>query len=191
MLKNVNATVSLMSNVGFIINHQKSMFSPCKKIPYLGYIDRKRLLTHVTICRAKFGRQYGKAQDIGMLVASFSAVELAEMHYRQLKKSTTEALKKHKGNYNASMYINHSMKHELNWWIDNICIQYGTICRPSPTKVLETDPSLQGWGAKLADRESRVFSDNSEWELDVNIFKHICNTWGIPDIDLFASRMNA
>ncbi|WAR23038.1 LOW QUALITY PROTEIN: hypothetical protein MAR_036707 [Mya arenaria] len=212
-----------------------------------------------------------------MLVASFSAVELGKMHYRHLEKSKTEALKKHKGNYDAIM----------SWWIDNIHLQYWKICRPNPTKILETDASLQGWGAKLgkqktggrwttvekqdhinvlellaifyalkafkqdleglnikvlcdnttavnyvnnmggivsekgdsvslkiwewcvqhdiwlscshiagklnleANRESRVFKDNLEWELDGNIFKHICNTWGVPDIDLFASRLNA
>ncbi|WAR17538.1 hypothetical protein MAR_032132 [Mya arenaria] len=182
------------------------------------------------------------AQVIGMLVASFSAVELGKMHYRHLEKRKTEGLKKHKGNYDAIMYINLPMKQELSLWIDNIHLQYRKICRPYPTKILETDASLQGWGAKLgmqknwrpldnsretrsyqrlriagnfiwewcvqhdiwltcshkagklnleADKESRAFKDNLEWKLDGNIIKHICNTWGVSDIDLFASRLNS
>ena len=41
-----------------------------------------------------------------------------------------------------------------------------------------------------ADHESRVFSENTEWQLNVNIFREISGNWGIPDIDLFASRLN-
>ncbi|WAR05796.1 hypothetical protein MAR_021165 [Mya arenaria] len=115
--KNVDATVSLMSNVGFIINHEKSMFNPCKKIPYLGNIidsekmivtlpaDRQKKITDACYnLSCKIWASIRKvAQVIGMLVASFSAVDVGKMHYRHLEKSKTEALKKHKCNYDAIM----------------------------------------------------------------------------------------
>lgn len=41
-----------------------------------------------------------------------------------------------------------------------------------------------------ADRPSRYFNDNIEWELDQTIFKEICGKFGTPSIDLFASRLN-
>lgn len=41
-----------------------------------------------------------------------------------------------------------------------------------------------------ADFESRNFSDNTEWGLNPKIFEKIVKTWGLPDIDLFASRLN-
>ena len=41
-----------------------------------------------------------------------------------------------------------------------------------------------------ADFESRHFSDDTEWELHDTNFQRICETWGEPSVDLFASRLN-
>jgi len=41
-----------------------------------------------------------------------------------------------------------------------------------------------------ADKASRVFNDETEWQLDRKIFKRICKVFGKPEIDLFASRLN-
>ena len=41
-----------------------------------------------------------------------------------------------------------------------------------------------------ADEQSRISHLNSEWELDNSVFDCIVNTWGKPDVDLFASRLN-
>ena len=42
-----------------------------------------------------------------------------------------------------------------------------------------------------ADRASRYFKDNLEWELNPKHFAKACRIWGIPEWDLFASRRNA
>ena len=49
---------------------------------------------------------------------------------------------------------------------------------------------IPGVENKLADFRSRYFSDDIEWELNPKIFQKICDRWGTPDIDLFASRTN-
>ena len=41
-----------------------------------------------------------------------------------------------------------------------------------------------------ADEQSRKFSDASEWKLNPKLFDKIIKTMGMPDIDLFASRLN-
>lgn len=41
-----------------------------------------------------------------------------------------------------------------------------------------------------ADHESRNFTENTEWQLNPSLFNMICEQWGRPDIDLFASRLN-
>jgi len=38
-------------------------------------------------------------------------------------------------------------------------------------------------------KKSRKFNDHIEWQLNVGIFNKICNLWGTPEIDLFASRL--
>ena len=41
-----------------------------------------------------------------------------------------------------------------------------------------------------ADEQSREFNDATEWSIDDHIFNSIIQTWGTPDIDLFATRIN-
>ena len=42
----------------------------------------------------------------------------------------------------------------------------------------------------VADEQSRIDHNNSEWELNNDIFKNIIDIWGSPEIDLFATRLN-
>ena len=42
-----------------------------------------------------------------------------------------------------------------------------------------------------ADKDSRILSTETEWELDNSAFNIITKTFGQPEIDLFASRINA
>ena len=41
-----------------------------------------------------------------------------------------------------------------------------------------------------ADGQSRMSHENTEWKLNPSIFHQLCDLWGIPDIDMFASRLN-
>jgi hypothetical protein len=43
----------------------------------------------------------------------------------------------------------------------------------------------------VADRRSREFGDQTEWQLSEQVFQKICTRFGTPDVDLFASRLNA
>ena len=41
-----------------------------------------------------------------------------------------------------------------------------------------------------ADAASRDFNIDLEWKLDPDIFAEICKWFGLPDIDIFALRVN-
>jgi Reverse transcriptase (RNA-dependent DNA polymerase) len=44
----------------------------------------------------------------------------------------------------------------------------------------------------IADSESRAEIDDSDWQLDTNIFKHICNVFNYkPTVDLFATHLTS
>ena len=49
---------------------------------------------------------------------------------------------------------------------------------------------LPGHQNTTADAESRRQHDNTEWQLNPNIFKKLIQRWPAPSIDLFASRLN-
>ena len=42
-----------------------------------------------------------------------------------------------------------------------------------------------------ADLASRQFHDDTEWSLDTHVYTSLITKWGKPEIDLFASRLNA
>ena len=49
---------------------------------------------------------------------------------------------------------------------------------------------IRGKDNVSADRLSRNFSDSTEWKLNERVFSLICSQTFMPDIDLFASRLN-
>ena len=53
-----------------------------------------------------------------------------------------------------------------------------------------TAAHLPGHLNVLADEKSRVFNDKTEWKLNQKVYQDIVHTFMIPDIDLFASRLN-
>jgi len=50
---------------------------------------------------------------------------------------------------------------------------------------------LPGVQNVIADRLSRQFDEQLEWQLDRQVFIAICERFGTPEVDLFASRLNA
>ena len=42
----------------------------------------------------------------------------------------------------------------------------------------------------VADEQSRINHNNAEWEINDQIFEKLTDIWGVPEIDLFASRLN-
>ena len=49
---------------------------------------------------------------------------------------------------------------------------------------------LPGIDNQVADLLSRTVHDNLEWEVSKKLFLTLCNKFGIPNVDLFASRLN-
>ena len=41
-----------------------------------------------------------------------------------------------------------------------------------------------------ADEQSRLIHENTEWMLNKTVFQALVDMWGVPEIDLFASRLN-
>jgi len=54
--------------------------------------------------------------------------------------------------------------------------------------MLLTAEHVPGKDNYLADRESRIFHDNTKWMLSISEFGRITQIFFNPDIDLFATR---
>ena len=159
--QNVEDTVQLMEKVGFMIHPDKSVLIPCTKIAFLGNdIDSVKMIVTlpeskmknlVSECKMLFKMDKAKiqyvARVVGLMVSSFSAVELGRLYYRSLEKGKIEALKINKGQYYRLMPISREMKTDLEWWIDNLHSQKRDITHGNPGLIISTDASLEGWGA--------------------------------------------
>lgn len=71
---------------------------------------------------------------------------------------------------------------------NDICLKIWEICEENDAWI--TCSHVPGKVNGLADVASRKLNDRHEWKLDENIFKEICEIFGVPNIDLFASRLN-
>ena len=297
--RNVTDTQELMKRLGFIIHTTKSVTNPCREIIFLGNVinsenmsvklTEDRFLTLEQQCRHLVNKSICSiremARTIGLMVASFSAVDFGQLHYRILEREKIAALQKNYGSFDATMNITSSMKNELEWWLINVRNQKRIIDRANPDITVITDASTEGWGAVYnenkiggrwllqekanhinylellaiflalqafckndrqlhvkimtdntcalayinnmggiksisldnlardiwgwcierdiwlscfhipgvdnpADKSSRVFNEQVEWQLDRNVFGLIISKFGEPKIDLFASRIN-
>lgn len=51
-----------------------------------------------------------------------------------------------------------------------------------------TTAHIPGINNVIADTDSRVFDDSKEWKLHREIFIKLTKTFGMPDVDMFASH---
>ena len=61
-------------------------------------------------------------------------------------------------------------------------------CIKNNTRV--TASHIPGVQNTDADRESRIFNERTEWQLNPEVFSQIQDLWVTPDINLFATRAN-
>ena len=88
------------------------------------------------------------AKVIGLMVASFSAVEFGPLFYRNLEKEKSKALKMNRGDFDEKMSVTLLMCQDLDWWIENVPTAFRKISHGSPIKVITTDASNSGWGSR-------------------------------------------
>ncbi|XP_064635165.1 uncharacterized protein LOC135492550 [Lineus longissimus] len=297
---NVMETVNYSEESGWVVHPVKSRFKPAQQRIFLGFIINSVLMI-VTLTEERIQKmstvverllnQRGRvtirrlAEAIGLMVASFPAVELGQLYYRTLDNFKTLCLKLSSGNFEAKFEIPQVCRGDLAWWKSNIATTSAPITRRPPDVVLTSDASHIGWGGtcqnretggnwgleertrhinqlelmaalftikafctdafdqhiliksdntttvvyinhmggrkkecnaiarelwmwcterKLfvtatylpgalnvrADAQSRTYHHNGEWSLDFMVFSCIAEIWGMPQIDLFASRLN-
>ena len=300
--ENASLMADCISALGYDINEEKSVFVPTQRIKYFGFIidsvlfmvflPEEKVQKIKNMANFLFSEKIVVVRDlasfIGLVINAFHAVLESPLHYRPLERDKIRGLGEFM-NFNQKVSLSPESLQELSWWIENIERKNGKSIRQQKSIVLiQTDASLQGWGAyhknnknsiggrwslaesnnhinylellaifyalqafcydqvsihisiqsdsssavsyitrmggmtskkmdllatKIwqwcierdlyisashisstenfkADFSSRHFSDSTEWMVKKDIFLRICDQCFIPDIDLFASRLN-
>lgn len=182
---NVSATICLMTDLGFMINAEKSVLIPTRQIIFLGnWIDSEKMIVYLPQdkkdnikreCQKLLVIDYATiravAKVIGLLVSSFSAVELGKLFYRESEKAKIAALKHSKGNFDAKMQITVEMRAELTWWVNNVDSQCRKIRRENPQITIQTDSSTIGWGAVLGETKIGGRWTETECQYHINVLE--------------------
>ena len=168
--QNVEHTAALLTNAGFIINVDKSSFSPSKEITFLVFclnsetmtislplVKRQRIFNMcMTLSNGSLFPIREVARFIGLLVSSFPAVRYGPLFYRFLEKNKILALKNAKGNFDSTMQLDADALDEVKWWADNVLNSFCPIKVDPPALIISTDASLSGWGCSFTG--GRLFS---------------------------------
>lgn len=160
-MKNVQESLKLLKQLGFLINYEKCKLTPRSRCQYLGFIldsrqmsieptmDKKQELTnmvkrfktknHCTI------RQF--AHLIGSLVAATPGVEYGLAHLKRFEFAKNAALGMNDGNYNKRMSLSSNLIEDLDWWEKTLPNATKKISSNTFAKEIFSDSSLTGWGA--------------------------------------------
>ena len=156
-------TIKLLTDLGFVINVDKSNLTPSQRTEFLGFVFDSTNLS-ISLPQEKIQRltdfaKYLLCKDspfirevahlIGLMVSSFPAFEKGQLFYRRLEIAKTEALSCCNNDFDSHMSIFGKARNEISWWIDNISSASSAITHGSPDVSIKTDASLDGWGATL------------------------------------------
>ena len=161
LMVQVRQTMELLEQLGFTINILKSSLQPVHQITYLGVVvnsvTMKFLLTEEKVqqitntCKGALTTESISAQQlssiVGKLVAARSAILPAPVYVRHLQFQLIQALRTAQS-YRTQIILNKESQGELKWWIHNLQTWNGKdILPPPPDLIIQSDASLQGWGA--------------------------------------------
>ena len=104
---NINDTVKLVSDLGFIVHKEKSILVPSKKLQFLGFvIDSEKMIVSLTpekkhkiyeecikILSIHTAKIREVARLLGLLISSFSGVDFGRLFYRDIEIEKIQALK--------------------------------------------------------------------------------------------------
>ena len=159
-LENIHATTSLLTDLGFQINYEKSLLTPTQTIRFFGFIlDSVKMIISLTaeqtirivaiysrLQETEFLKLYEVASVIGSFVAALPWVSHGAIHYRALERAKNAALTFHKGSFNKKMPIPPDTLADVYGVKANVEESFSPL-RLSPVyTTCHSDASLEGWG---------------------------------------------
>ena len=161
-LENVHKTVRLLASLVFTIHKEKSVLEPTQCIKFLGFIinsadmatntNPKKSQIILEKIKKFLDRKKPTTRQLASVTSScislFPNLPLGKLHYRNLEKEKTKALKLHQENFNPKLgRLNSLAVQELHWWLQHIPNTCRDIHLPKICFTIYTSASALGWGA--------------------------------------------
>ena len=155
---NVWAYVKLLFNLGFVVHPEKSVFVLSQEIECLVFIINSVSMTVRLTSEKK--KIFDLCQEVllkepvsivskllGKFTSSFQAIKYGQLHYGDLERLKTKALKIDKGNFDKKTSIDSLGKQDIIWWKNNIPRLFNNIRIGNLSFTIITDASTTGLGA--------------------------------------------
>ena len=155
---------SVLTFLGFLINEEKSIFTPSQSIEYLGVLIDTTSLS-ILLPQAKVSRiqslcdnalacSHMSLRNIAMIIGNFgfatSAVRYARSHFRQLQHFYIENVRVKA--LDTLVPLTESVRAELQWWRDMVASANSKCFSLDDSEInIFADASLTGWGACFDD----------------------------------------
>ncbi|XP_044159551.1 uncharacterized protein LOC122944893 [Bufo gargarizans] len=193
LLTHLHLSVSLLTGLGFVINHEKSCLQPSRSMEFLGFrVDSSTRTLCLPMSKVRAIRRELRhslrlphvslrhlARVLGLLSSSIQAVFPAPLHYRALQRLKIAHLRAG-ATYGELVVLDQDTRDELTWWIHNLDAWNGkAIVGPQPDVVIESDASLQGWGARCEGVSTRGPWSTSESSLHINALELLAGSFAI------------
>ena len=162
--------VTLIESLGFILNTEKSVLVPTRRIGFLGFIldtenfslfrteeriaSFKILVNNLLKKSSVLMREV--AQVLGKLSWTGAGVPWTPSHYRHLQRDYLRSGGASDDNLSKFISFSDSAREDLTWWRDNLAAGNGKkFWFSEPDVEIFSDASLSGWGASCNQVTSR------------------------------------
>ncbi|KAJ8972303.1 hypothetical protein NQ317_017202 [Molorchus minor] len=142
-VKNIKISVDLISSLGLIINYEKSVLSPSKRLKFLGFIAQRMVLE----------LPWEKKINIQKWAKPCPAVKYGWVYTKKLEREKFLALLHNNMDYNKHMSLSSNVSEDLN---DSFSIE------------IFTDASLTGWGACSGRKRTHGFWSENDKKNHIN-----------------------
>ena len=194
-LDHAQALVHLLESLGFIINTEKSVLTPSQTIEFLGLsvssidMELRLPLAKIKQIRAEARKMMRMAEPpsartlarlLGKMNSTTCVIPPAPLFYRSLQMALSNTLETHSQNYEGLVMLLPDSLEELQWWDTEMSKWNGkTLLKREVDMVIDSDASLQGWGARCGTQTTRGAWSQRETALHINCLELLAATLAV------------
>lgn len=183
--RSIRIVLTLIKNLGFSINFEKSRLTPSRKCKFLGLIyDSEGMVVELSVEKKNKIKELVKkfnrvkkckirefATFIGTLESCSPTLKYGRVHIRSFERERFLALRRNKDNYDRYMTITSDLKDDLNWWKINVSVAKNSIKIFKPVIEIFSDASNSGRGAVCNGNRAHGHWIETERSLHINILE--------------------
>jgi len=179
-----DSMVHLLENLGFMINLEKSILTPCKRLEFLGVIvdsnsmslclPEGKAQSLTALCQKSMSRKSLSTQElaslVGRLVATMPAVSHTMIQIRYLQRCLRSSLQVNRS-YQTVVTLSDEAILELKWWSVNLSLLQGKpLTSLPPDMIIQSDAAKTGgWGAHCQGWKTGGQWTKSEDQMHINV----------------------